>query len=84
LKILLSGTFHGPSHEDLAGLIHYGGGLLIENAKKPEADVIIVCDTRSNEAIHYEKNVNTIITGAWILDCISCFRILPFKQYLAP
>ncbi|KAJ2964904.1 hypothetical protein NQZ79_g353 [Umbelopsis isabellina] len=76
MKIILSGSFHGPSREDLAGLIRFGGGQIIENTTDPASEVVIVLDPRSNEARHYDKNVNTVITAARILDCISCYTFL--------
>lgn len=75
MKMLLSGSFHGPSREDLAGLIRYGGGQVAENTTEPASDVIIVIDSRSDEASCYDESVNTVITAARILDCISCYTV---------
>jgi hypothetical protein len=82
LEIVLSGTFYGPTKEDLVALISYGGGVIIEATENLPETVVIVRDIRDNNIPHY-TGVKEVINAAWILDSISCYRQLPMAQYRA-
>lgn len=82
MQIVFSGTFYGPTNEDLVALISYGGGAIIEATENLPETVVIVRDVRDNNIPHY-TGVREVINAAWILDSISCYRQLPMAQYRA-
>jgi hypothetical protein len=81
----LSGSFHPPSpaRADIEEVVVAGGGTVVSSrpAVSPRHHTVVICDTAplsAPEAAAWDDV--PVATSRWLLDCASCFQILPITK----
>lgn len=88
-SFFLYGLFAAPPAGDLELLIREGGGGMVrdtDSLAKCRGKVIVLCDP--NEQSDFEKDgavlarFRPLLASAWLLDCISTFQIVDYRQHI--
>lgn len=64
-RFVFSNSFPGNRRDEVIQWIHLGGGVLVEDAEKRDADFIIECHGSGNNLISYNSHA-TVISSHWI------------------
>lgn len=80
-RFVFSNSFPGNRRDEVIQWIHLGGGVLVEDAEKRDADFIIECHGSGNNLISYNSHA-TVISSHWIRCCLEESAMLDVGSHM--
>jgi hypothetical protein len=88
---MLVSDFKGPTKAEFRQVLEAGGAEVLTRITKNDTDregfiTLAICDYALSEdkVTKLTKSLGEdveVIKSSWVLDCISCYEILPFANY---